>query len=208
MKINGKVGADVSVESDEAKLEKSRWFDGLGKLDIPFVPRPKGKGSRIDFFVYSNFPDMALEIKEAAPYKFKNTNDVHRNAHYIGMWILREIHVHNCSEEDEKMKNLCAMVDADDERATIQKRYLRERFMQEYEKCVEGLSSEKELDKYIRGILDRIEDPAIKEWFAGDVDSIVGSERAFGRVRNKLYMREYRGKNPGIRLVDREGVGG
>jgi hypothetical protein len=192
-------------EQENADLLKTEWWKEISTDKIPYCPRPKG-GKRIDFFAYSNFPDMALEIKESY-YGFKHTGDVHRTAHYIGMYILREKHVKNKTEQP-----LDGFMVATKEimHRGVERKRMQEDFMVCFDQCIDGLMTAEELDGVRKKMGASIKDDDAKKWFESMTNSVMNDDTEVNKSKNRQRMREVRAKMAGLRLVenrDREAVG-
>lgn len=198
MKVKGTVGAiDMKEPVYEGKdippkEGEKNWFEKIpyGKLSIPYCTRPKGRGARIEFYAYSNLPDKALEIKEAAPYKFKHTGDVHRNAHYIGMYMMYQMYVGLTGKRETESKIF--QITEDIIKGSQSKVTLREQFLRMFEKYIQGLLPSGAFERGINSFIDTIQDDDTREWFKDDVNRILQEKEFFkDQFDKKSYMREY-----------------
>lgn len=190
-------------EKENSDLLKTEWWKEIKTDNIPYCPRPKG-GKRIDFFAYSNFPDMALEIKEAF-YGFKHTGDVHRTAHYIGMYLLREKYIKN-----RKSHDLDAFMMASEEemyRGTERKR-MQEQFLLCYDQFVNSTMTLEELKSVIKKMKATISKDDTKKWFTGMVNATVTDETEINKSKNRQRMKELRAAAAGLRVIDEKECGG
>ncbi len=209
MRVKGEIGADITQkeeiyfgEDKPAKEGELKWYDKINydQIDIPFCVRPKGKGGRVDFFTFGNLQDKALEIKEAGRFRFKHSGDVHRNAHYIGMYILYHMYINNKKPNvKEKLFEATEMTLAE----ASEKEFLREQFQRVFDQYVNGMLSPEKLKDSVNKLASIITDKDTKDWFLEDVDKTLGDDRSYLKVKNKLRMREAR--SAGLSLV-REGI--
>jgi len=193
------------AEKDNSELLKTEWWKEIDTGKIPYCPRPKG-GKRIDFFAYSNFPDMALEIKESY-YGFKHTGDVHRTAHYIGMYILREKYVKNKEEHE-----LDGFMDATKEimHRGVERKRMQEDFMGCFDQCIEGTATAEELYAAIKKMSASIKNDETRQWFDSMTTSVMNDETEVNKSKNRQRMRNVRIEMSKLKLVDnadREAVG-
>lgn len=178
-------------------LLKEEWWKNIETDRLPYAPRPKG-GKRIDFFGYANLQDMALEIKEST-HIFKHTGDVHRNAHYIGMYLMRQKHCKNRKKED---------IDTFIEAAEIEmKRGVeRERMLERFKSCYDQLVNSHILqDEFVSAwnkMKDSIVDDDTKKWFDSISSSILNDEAELLKSNNRLRMQKVRAALAGIRVVN------
>jgi len=192
----GEIGArweGIDKPEDKHWYEEIRWSD----LDIPFCVRPKGKGERYNFYSFSNLQDKSMEIREAAPWKFRHTGDVHRNAHYIGMYILDQIYI---KDKNNLVEEAVAKMMEDKLKITRKREYYRNAFRNYFEKFVLGLATEDDVHRAMEDLLEKIDDPELKEWFIKDCDTFMTNEGNYTRIKNKYRMKEARAK--GISLVE------
>lgn len=183
---------------------KDRWFTKVNyaEANIPtYSPRPKGGSIRIEFRGYPNLQDMAMQIKESKNgHIFKHTGDVHRTAHNIGMYILRQ-----CTVNAEGNKIIPSL---SPNNSLIMKCRWRDMAREHYERLLENYLkknvSEEELDHETAQMIDSIEDPAERAWFTEYVNGIDNDDITI--LRNKLKNRErvakHRAKKRGIEVVD------
>jgi hypothetical protein len=185
-----------AAEKENAELLKTEWWKEISTEKIPFCPRPKG-GARIDFFAYSNFPDMALEIKESY-YGFKHTGDVHRTAHYIGMYLLREKYVKNKKEHD-----LDNFINASEEEMSrgFQRKRMQEQFMICFDQFIDSVQTDDEFKKAITKMKAAITNEDTKKWFETMVSAVMNDETEINKSKNRQRMRLVRAKVAGLKLV-------
>lgn len=185
------------AEKDNSELLKTEWWKEISTEKIPFCPRPKG-GARIDFFAYSNFPDMALEIKESF-YGFKHTGDVHRTAHYIGMYLLREKYVKNKKEHD-----LDSFMNASDEEMSrgFQRKRMQEQFMICFDQFIDSVMTDSEFKVVVTKMKAAITNEDTKKWFEVMVSSVMNDEVEVNKSKNRQRMRIVRAKLAGLKLVE------
>ncbi len=206
MKERGKIGTKLEDGQDTywgedkpAEKGKKHWYEEVdfSALDIPYCIRPKGKGLRIDFYTFANLFDKAMEIKESAPWKFRHTGDVNRNAHYIGMYILEQIFI---KEKNHMMEERVYARIKESKKVFDKRGMLREQFRELFDKRAEGLLTQERLEQIALEIAGEVEDKDLQEWFISDCDSFMNSEINLTRARNKLRMREVRQR--GTKLAD------
>jgi hypothetical protein len=186
-------GVDKPVPAGEQHWYEKADFHSLG---IPFCVRPKG-GNRIWFSVFGNMEDKALEIKEASYGKFKNSRDVNRNAHYIGMYILEQMYVKNKrSSMEERIFNKLKT----STRLLHQQDTLRDFFKEFYDSYAKGGLDKDELCDRAVEISTEISDPKLKEWFIGYCDSLVENREVLRKAKDRLRKKEAYSK--GIGLVE------
>ena len=172
------------------------WFKKINydEVDFPIVGRPRG-GAKVTFFSYSNLPDLALSIKEDARPKFKNTSDVHRAAHYIGMQILGELFKNGSTAGKVGMlprEFWSKMVENENREAD--KKMLRAEFKRLFDSVNDGLLGVTECERILDGFIDEIEDEEIKEWAISDIEKIFTSEEERLRSANRIRVRRFREK--------------
>jgi len=199
-------------ESGEAAQEKDdrKWFDKLvtavrkNKIEIPYIGRPKGRGFRLDFFAPNQLPDMALEIKEATGKRFKNLNDIHRAAHYIGMYYMRAAEVG--SKSTGWLAEMLAQLEPLHIEAHI-KAAVKQEFQMHFEQFVLGALDGDKLEKVRKKILRTIPCPEIREWAELEIEiMLANANEEFRRVSNKQSAQKYRDKKKqlGLRVVGGE----
>lgn len=200
MRIEGRErGTDEywkALEKENSELLKTEWWKDISTDNIPFCPRPKG-GARIDFFAYSNFPDMALEIKESF-YGFKHTGDVHRTAHYIGMYLLREKYIKN-----KKNNDLDKFMNASDEEMSrgFQRKRMQEQFMIFFDQYIDSVMTGSELQTVITKMEEAISNKETRIWFTAMVHAVMDDEMEVNKSKNRQRMRGIRAKLAGFRLI-------
>lgn len=191
------------VVKQNAELMKTNWWADIDTDRVPFAPRPKG-GKRIDFYGYGNLPDMALEIKEA--YRgFKHTGDVHRTAHYIGIYILRKKYVKN--QEEDVLDTF--MLAAEDEIKRGAKRVqMLERFKSCYDQFINSLLTKDEFQAVHQKMKDSIAQESDQKWFIHCTDAIMGDEEELLKSKNRQRMQRIRADLKGIREVEKSSESG
>jgi hypothetical protein len=196
MKRVGREGAIV-------KDDKPGWFVGTETMEIPLIKKITGKTMRVDFNTYGNLQELAQEIMEHARHKYKTTTDVHRNAHYIGMYILKQRDVVNSQYEDI---DAVIAVTAPMLMKSSKKKMLREQFMKVFDDFSEDVVSEEALQESISGILAQLDgDEESKEWMMKDIEKILNDESIYGKTKHKTYMRQWRANKAGLRVLENGG---
>ena len=195
-------GQEAAERDDRKWYQKICAFMRENAIDPPYIGRPKGKGVRLDFYVSNQFPDMALEIKEASKKRsFKNTNDVHRAAHYIGMYIIRE------RELSGSVGGFLSKMRANLEPLHVEahlKSEIRMEFQMHFEQFCLGTIQEDRLEWAKESILGSISCPNIREWAEDEFDSMMAnSVDEFRKIANKHAVRKHREKKRelGLRVV-------
>jgi len=200
MKVQGRERAEhpMTEEMEEnEKLLKTDWWKDIPIDKLPYAPRPKG-GKRIDFYAYANLQDVALEIKESS-YHFKHTGDVHRNAHYIGMYLLREKHVKNKNPQD--LDAFMLAVRDELKRGRDRSRMLEE-FRGHYDNFINSLSTKEEFQLTIKKMKDAIQQEDTKKWFIDSTNAILGDEEELRKSKNRSQMQRVRAELAGIKIVN------
>ncbi len=195
MKIKGKEGADWGKENGNEIAKDDLWFKKVSLGCVPFIPRPKG-GNRIDFYAYANLQDMAREIQERKHHKYKHTGDVHRNAHYIGMYLLREMELDGIY--DDRL-DLIMFKEMKEEAHDRQLEIIRERVLALYDKLTKGMLTEKRFSKRIKCLMEVVENEEDLTWLKGYVDDLINSNYELNKSINRQRMREARSK---LKLVN------
>ncbi len=182
-------GTDKPLPVGEKHWYEKTDFHDLG---IVFCERPKGKSIKIIFYAFAGLGDKALEIREAAPYKFKHQGDVHRNAHYIGMYILEQLYIKNKrnTEEENVFREALKMSEG-----VRRQENLREIFTKFFDGYVSGLTSYESLSEIISTISGQIKDKELKEWFEKDCEKTLESDSKFTKTRHRLAVAEGRNRN-------------
>jgi len=186
-------GTDKPAPKGEKHWYEKTNFHDLG---IVFCERPRGKSAKIIFYAFAGLADKALEIRESAPYKFKHTGDVHRNAHYIGMYVLEQLYVRTKrnSEEENVFREALKMSEG------IRKQEnLREIFTKFYDGYVSGLTSYENLLEMISVISGQIKDEKLREWFEQDCEKVLANDAKFMKTKHKLIVAK--GRDKAISLV-------
>ena len=196
MKKQGREQPDYTQEPEEQDSRK--WYERIDAgLEIPIVGRPRGKGVRVDFFVESQMPDMALEIKESSKRRFKNTNDVHRAAHYIGMYIIRQRMSGKSGNWLQKVHDKLQHLHI----SAYQKAEIKLEFMAHFEQFLLGRITEEQMEWAKSSILDLITDQHIKKWAEEEFDStMANSSEEYRKVMNKFAAAKYRAKKKELGL--------
>jgi len=191
---------ETQESQQEQAVDIRKWFQKANPdfiSEMPIVGRPRGKGCRLDYYVEGQLPDMALEIKEGSHKRFKNTNDVHRAAHYIGMYLLREKIL---SGKDECELGYIYEMYERGSMDTHTKKSIRNLTMSCYEQFVEGFISEEKLLDDLGEILKSIKTKDIKTWAKGDMERIINDESISENIRNKMRMRKHRERAESLKL--------
>jgi hypothetical protein len=171
-----------------APADGSYWFEKIPTDGIPYVPRPDGKGIRIDFFGYSNLSGLALEIKEAMSHRFKHTGDVHRNAHYIGIYILRQMHV-KAKSNNEADK----IITASNEKLNIasERELIRGRLRHFYDHLTSGVFTADEFNASVQTMLAAISSDETKTWFDEEIHKLYDAYE-YNKSVNRNRMKDFR----------------
>jgi hypothetical protein len=195
---------DREEVGEEEQTAERKWFEMVpyNELPIPIAPRPRGRGIRVNFYVESQFPDMALEIKEAGTPRFKNANDVHRAAHYIGMYMLREMYVKGRTKDDLlDLFQECRQLS----REGAAKELIRFEFLRFFDQFNEDLMSEAQMDEVIEKILGKIGNPALKAWAKEDMRRILDDPELYDRSIERTRKRRYRLKSKALQVATENG---
>lgn len=184
--------------------EKIKWYDTINyeTFDPPKIPR-SAKGTHVEFNTYADLGERSLEIKEACPALFGHTNDVHRNAHYIGTFILECMYVKN-----KKFSLRDAIEEAirpEVEMGQL-KEFFRDQFMKLFDQYASGIISISSLVENARKISDQIDSNDLREWFEKDCEEKMNNAHEIVKSRNKIRMQkvraiEYKAKEMGISVV-------
>jgi hypothetical protein len=202
MKTKGRENIEYGEEftGEDKPLEEGKiyWHQKYhwASLDIPHVRRTKGGGARVDFTTYSNLMHKAQEIKEASPYRFRHTGDVHRNAHFIGLYILHSMYVHGDGKND--METI--FLDSQNSKDKMERVMIRGAFMNEYDDYVKGINTIDDIVQYVEHVHKKIENSTTKEWFDEFTHSMLESSNELKKAKNKLRMRSAR--ESGIYAID------
>jgi|GEM_PF-2061797 hypothetical protein len=180
---------DETEDQQRAPADDLHWFERIPIEDIPYIPRPDGKGIRFDFFGYPNLSDMALEIKEAMPHRFKHTGDVHRNAHYIGIYILRQMHVKSKSNNEADK-----IITASNEKLNIasERELIRGRLKHFYDHLTSNALTIEEFTAAVQKMLAAISTDETKSWFEGEVRRMFNDAHELDKSCNRIRMRDSR----------------
>jgi len=196
-RINGGV---IDFEEEEKKnneLLKTKWWEEISTDNLPYAPRPKG-GKRIDFYAYPNLLDMAMEVKEST-HCFKHTGDVHRAAHYLGMYLLRKKHVTN----NQKHEFDDFMLSAEEEmKRGTERSMMLDRFKTCYDQFINSLMTKDELSVVIDKMKKSIKQDDTRKWFVDNVNSIIGDEEELRKSKNRQQMQRIRAELAGLKVVD------
>lgn len=201
MKAKGRERGEINWSNEEQAendaLLKEEWWKDISIDRLPYAPRPKG-GKRIDFFGYANLQDMALEIKEDT-YIYKHTGDVHRNAHYIGMYLLRKKHCKNRKKQD-----IDTFIEAAE--SEMKRGVERERMLERFKSCYDQLVNFQLLPAEFKTAWDKMKDSIVdvetKKWFNSVSNSIFNDEAELLKSNNRLRMQKIRAALAGIRVVN------
>jgi hypothetical protein len=205
MRKKGRENPEYAHGEGGEVVDNRKWYERVDpSLEIPYIGRPRGKGTRLDFYAESQFSDMALEIKEASKRRFKNTNDVHRAAHYIGMYILRTRIVGDgpvdfISKIHQKMEPLY--------QAAQHKAELQKELKHHFEQFCLGRLHHDQLLHGVKIMLNDITDPSIRQWVEDEFEDMMSrNSDEYLRVKNKLSVRKSRDKKKelGLRLISGE----
>jgi hypothetical protein len=195
-------GQEAAEKDDRKWNDRMAAFARENKIEIPYVARPKGKGFRMDFFAPGQLPDIALEIKEATGKRFKNLNDIHRAAHYIGMYFMRSMEV------GRKGTGWLAEMLANLEPIHIEahvKTTLRHEFQLHFEQFALGALDEEKLESVRKKILKSIPCPNIKKWAEAEFEDMMENPTdEYKRLANKFAVQKHRDKKKrlGLRVVE------
>lgn len=189
---------DVPNDQKEPQADGSHWFERIPTDGIPFIGRPQGNGIRYNFTGYSNLSDIAKEIKEASPHRFKHTGDVHRHAHYIGMYILRQMHVKTKSDNEADKIITASNVTLN---KASEREIIRGRFKQFYDNLTTGVLTIDEFNDAVQSMLAAISSDETRAWFKEDVRRIVNDETENYKSFNRTRMRKVRALE-NMQLID------
>jgi hypothetical protein len=184
---------DVAWKDEKTgNLTDVPWYDTIDyeKMRTPPHLGRNAKGWRFDFSSYENLHQKAMEIKERYPYYFKNENDVYKDDHYIGMYILERVLSHN--NKFKKFDYILAMscdIDSD----IVFKEFLRDRFLKSFENYAKGIISEDDLLGIRETIISALPDDH-KKWFEEECERIMSGEYEANKISEKLRKQKYRGK--------------
>jgi hypothetical protein len=205
MRIKGREDADFTIhEYDPPEImAEDRWYKKIdyNNLNIPIVGRPDKRGSRIDFTAYGNLPDLALSIKEAARGRFKNSNDVHRSAHYIGIRMLEEMFI--SMNGDSRKKIFSSKIDAAlevNEEESVTRRGVREIIKKVFDDVNDGIQEEEVAWPFLMECLDNIKDPNLRAWAHEDADRIYCDSEEKSKSLRRLYNKKYYEKKKELKL--------
>ena len=182
----------LNVKWKEDEEENSHWYDTIDFSKLKTPPHIKNaKGWRFDFASYENLHQKAMTIKERLPYLYRNENDVSKDAHYIGMYILERL-----ITDDERYKEFDKIISitSKDDKKSLLKLFAREQFLKFYEEYCTRVISEKVLLDMMEKIADTITSEKIKKWFLNDCEAILSSDHEAMKISRKLYKREERGR--------------
>jgi len=177
-------------ENSEDIKEKVKWYDTINYdiFDPPKIPR-SAKGTHVEFNTYADLGERVLEIKEACPSLFGHTNDVHRNAHYIGVFILECMYVKN-----KKFTLRDAIEEAirpEVEMGRL-KEFFREQFMKIFDQYATGIITVETLVEMAHKISDQIDSNDLREWFEKDCEAKINDAHEIVKSRNKIRMQKNR----------------
>jgi hypothetical protein len=206
---------DFTIDAEEhgeaaAARDDRKWNDRMAafikenKIEVPYAGRPKGKGFRMDFYAPGQLPDIALEIKEATGKRFKNLNDIHRAAHYIGIYLMRSMEVKTkAGGWFSELLSQLAPIHAESHMKTS----LREEFHRHFEQFALGAMSEEKLERVRRKILKSIPYPDMREWAEGEFEDMMDNPAGeFKKLYNRITVQRHREKKKqlGLRVVGGE----
>lgn len=180
----------IDTQWKTAEEENIHWYDTIDFSKLKTPPHIKNaKGWRFDFSSYENLHQKAMTIKERLPFLYKNENDVYKDAHYIGMYILERL-----IADDSRYREFDKIVSvtANGDRKSLLKVFAREQFLKFYEEYCKGIISEEVLTEMIGKIADTIESEKIKTWFLSDCEAILTSDHEAKKINGKFYQRKYR----------------
>jgi hypothetical protein len=197
-------GQEAHERDDRQWNDKMAAFVRNNKIEVPYVARPRGKGFRMDFFAPGQLPDIALEIKEATGKRFRNLNDIHRAAHYIGLYFMRSMEVKSKASGwlAEMLAQLEPVHVETHVRATI-----KHEFQMHFEQYALGTLSEEKLEKVRNRILKSIPCPEIRQWAEDEFDEMIANPSGeFKKLYNKITVQKHREKKKqlGLRVVGGE----
>jgi hypothetical protein len=193
---------------EAAERDDRKWYQKIDRMlldEMPIVGRPRGKGTRVDFYVEPQLPDMMLEIKEASKKRFKNTNDVCRAAFYLGAYIMREKIMGRSVEEISLMySNLECFHHKENKKSAI-----RKEFAHHFEQRCLGNLSDEELTNIKNIILKSIATPELKAWAKEEMGELMkmgnSNSPLFDRLSSNIRKQKARalakGDELGIQLV-------
>lgn len=196
---------NLNIKWKEDEAENSHWYDTIDFKKIATPPHiKKARGWRFDFASYENLHQKAMTIKERLPYLYTNENDVYKDAHYIGMYILERL-----ITDDERYKEFDEIISitSNGDRKSLLKSFAREQFLKFYEEFVTGIISEEVLLEMMSKIASTITSEKIKRWFLDDCEMILTSDHEARKITGKLQKREYReriaaAKERGLPAID------
>jgi hypothetical protein len=183
---------EVNVSWKEKVEEDVKWFDTIdfSKLKTPPHLGKNAKGWRFDFSSYENLHQKALTIWQKNSWDYKNLNDVYKDAHYIGMYILEKI-VADRPRYKVFDDILAASINRDRESSI--KSFARERFMKSFEEFSSGIINEECLLEIAESIKNALPEH-MKGWFEEDCEATLESDYKTRRVQGVVKQRKYREK--------------
>jgi hypothetical protein len=183
---------EVNVSWKEKVEEDVKWFDTIdfSKLKTPPHLGKNAKGWRFDFSSYENLHQKALTIWQKNSWDYKNLNDVYKDAHYIGMYILEKI-VADRPRYKVFDDILAASINRDRESSI--KSFARERFMKSFEEFSSGIINEECLLEIAESIKNALPEH-MKGWFEEDCEATLESDYETRRVQGVVKQRKYREK--------------
>jgi hypothetical protein len=198
-------------ETGQAAQERDdrKWNDRMAafvrenRIEVPYIARPRGKGFRMDFFAPGQLPDVALEIKEATGKRFRNLNDIHRAAHYIGIYFMRSMEIGRKGDWLAEMLAQLEPVHAE----THRKGALKHEFQLHFEQFALGTLDEEKLEKIRKRILKSIPHPDMRQWAEHEFEEMMSDPSSeFKKLYNKLSVQKHREKKKalGLRVVGGE----
>jgi len=93
MKVKGRKTADWS--KFVSSLTGPKWYELLNLKEVAphmgLMTDVKGRAQRVEFSALESVVELVNMIREANPTKFRTNAQVHRCAHYWGVYIMREL---------------------------------------------------------------------------------------------------------------------
>ena len=185
----GKIDAKWDNDTNNNEIY---WLDTIDftKLKTPPHLGTKARGWRFDFSSYENLHQKALTIWQKNPWDYKNCNDVYKDAHYIGMYILEKL---TTDRPRYKVFDEILAASVDSDRESSIKSFARERFMKNFEEFSTGIITEECLLESVEKIKKVLPDH-LQGWFEKDCEATMESDYEVKRVQGVLKQRKYREK--------------
>jgi hypothetical protein len=185
-----------------------RWYQLIDyeKLDIPIVGRPGEKSARVDFYAYGYLPDLALTIKEDSCGRFKNSNDVHRAAHYIGIRVLEQLFPPTGSGGRKRISPALFSLMEDTREESFVKNSIRGQIKLILDDVNSGIHSDEVGWDKITEYIEAMSDPVLKEWASKDAATLFDSKDEHEKSLRRLRNRKYRDKQKelGLKIFESE----